>query len=174
MSNINTVIEFIKSEPDYNKDAMIQKIIDTLKVTRSNAQVYIYNAHRKMGTAPAKGPSKMAQAIVQKASETVKKSKYLPGQTSGEKKSKTKVDQTEVLKEMDRINAELDAFEQSHDKHPNGLTWVKKKNLETMKAVTRRLNKERREQEERDNEVNNYIHGSSDSLSREDLRELGL
>lgn len=173
MSNIDTVINFIKLQPDYNKADMIEQIMLTLKVTRSNAQVYIYNAHRKMGTAPSKEPSKMAQAIVKAASKTAK-SKYLPGQTSSEKKSKTKVDQTEVLKEMDRINAELDAFEQAHDKHPNGLTWVKKKNLETMKAVTRRLNKERREQEERDNEVNAYIHGSSDSLSREDLRELGL
>lgn len=173
MSNINTVIEFIKAEPNYNKDAMIEKIIETLKVTRSNAQVYIYNAHRKMGTVPAK-TSKIAEAIVKKASETAKKSKYLPGQTSGEKRSKTKVNQEEVKAELERINAELDAFEKDHVKHPNGLTYIEQKNLETMRAVTRRLNKERREQEERDNEVNAYIHGSSDSLSREDLRELGL
>jgi hypothetical protein len=103
-----------------------------------------------------------------------KKDNYLPGQTSSEKKSKTKVDRNEVLKEMDRINAELDEFELTHEMHPNRITFIKKKNLETMKAVSRRMAKERREQEERDNEVNNYVHGSTDSLSREDLRALGL
>lgn len=174
MSNIDSVINMIKLNPDYEKNDMIEQIMLTLKVTRSNAQVYIYNAHRKMGTAPAKQPSKMAQAVVSAAMKTAKKDKYLPGQTSSEKRSKTKVNQEEVKAELARINAELDAFEKDHVKHPNGLTYIEQKNLETMRAVTRRLNKERREQEERESEVNAYIHGSSDSLSREDLRELGL
>lgn len=168
MSNIDKVINFIKLQPDFDKNEMIEQIMITLKVTRSNAQVYIYNAQRKMGIAPVKA------AKVKTEVKAAKKEKYLPGQTSSEKKSKTKVDRNEVLKEMDRINAELDEFERTHEKHPNGILWVKKKNLETMKAVSRRLAKERREQEERDNEVNNYIHGSSEQLTRNDLRELGL
>jgi hypothetical protein len=168
MSNIDTVINFIKLQPDFDKNEMIEQIMITLKVTRSNAQVYIYNAQRKMGNAPVKA------AKVKTEVKATKKEKYLPGQTSSEKKSKTKVDRNEVLKEMDRINAELDEFERTHEKHPNGILWVKKKNLETMKAVSRRLAKERREQEERDNEVNNYMHGSSEQLTRNDLRELGL
>jgi hypothetical protein len=166
MSNIDTVINFIKLQPDFDKNDMIEQIMLTLKVTRSNAQVYIYNAQRKMGNAPVK--TAKVKAVKSK------KDNYLPGQTSSEKKSKTKVDRNEVLKEMDRINAELDEFELTHEMHPNRITFIKKKNLETMKAVSRRMAKERREQEERDNEVNNYVHGSTDSLSREDLRALGL
>lgn len=167
MSNIDSVINMIKLNPDYEKNDMIEQIMLTLKVTRSNAQVYIYNAHRKMGNAPAK----VAKTATVKAA---KKDKYLPGQTSGEKRSKVKVDRSEVLKEMDRINAELDEFEATHDKHPNGITFVKKKNLETMKAVSRRLAKEKREQEEREAEFSDYTHGSSDKLSMDDLRALGV
>jgi hypothetical protein len=168
MSNIDSVINMIKLQPDFDKNEMIEQIMLTLKVTRSNAQVYIYNAQRKMGNAPVKAakPAKVVAAA--------KKEKYLPGQTSSEKKSKTKIDQSEVRKEMDRINAELDEFERTHEKHSNNILWIKKKNLETMRAVSRRQAKERREVEERENEVNNYIHCSADSLTRNDLRELGL
>lgn len=174
MSNIDSVINMIKLNPDYEKNDMIEQIMLTLKVTRSNAQVYIYNAHRKMGTAPAKQPTKMAQAVVSAAMKTAKKDKYLPGQTSSEKKSKTKVNKEEVQAELERINAEFDEFDKTHEKHPNGILWVKKKNLETMRAVSRRLKKEQDEVKARDNELNDYIFGSSDKLSREDLRDLGI
>jgi hypothetical protein len=174
MSNIDSVINMIKLNPDYEKNDMIEQIMVTLKVTRSNAQVYIYNAHRKMGTAPAKQPSKMAQAVVTAAMKTAKKDKYLPGQTSSEKRSKVKVNQEEVKAELERINADFDEFEKTHEKHPNGILWVKKKNLETMRAVSRRLKKEQDEVKERENELNDFVFGSSDKLSREDLRELGV
>jgi len=169
MSNIDTVINMIKLQPDYDKNDMIEQIMLTLKVTRSNAQVYIYNACRKMGTAPVK-TAKVAKATIKAA----KKDKYLPGQTSSEKKSKTKIDQSEVRKEMDRINAELDEFERTHERHPNGITFIQKKNLQTMKAVSRRLAKEKREQEERQAEMNDFTHGASDKLSMDDLRALGV
>lgn len=147
MSNIDTVINFIKVEPDYNKDEMIQKIMDTLKVTRSNAQVYIYNAHRKMGTAPEKKASKMAQAIVTAASKTAKKNKYLPGQVATPTKGDNKT-RKQVLEEFAKIEAECEEFERTHEKHPNGLTYVKKKNLETMRDVTRKLKALERKAEE--------------------------
>jgi len=140
MSNINTVINFIKVEPDYNKDEMIQKIMDTLKVTRSNAQVYIYNAHRKMGTAPAK------EAKVKTAAKA-KKDKYLPGQVAVPTKGDNKT-RKQVLEEFAKIEAECEEFERTHEKHPNGLTYVKKKNLETMRAVTRKLKALERKAEE--------------------------
>lgn len=49
MSNINTVINFIKLEPDYTKEDMVEKIMAALKVTKANAQVYLYNANKKLG-----------------------------------------------------------------------------------------------------------------------------
>lgn len=130
MSNIDTVINFIKSEPDYNKDAMIQKIIDALKVTRSNAQVYIYNAHRKMGTAPAK-------AAKVKTAAKAKKDKYLPGQVATPTKGDNKT-RKQVLEEFAKIEAEAEEFERTHEKHPNGILYIKKKNLETMREVSRK------------------------------------
>lgn len=80
MSNINTVINFIKLEPDYNKEDMVEKIMKTLNVTKSNAQVYLYNANKKLGTsAPVKTPkvkaakpAKVSRAeIVQKSDEEI-------------------------------------------------------------------------------------------------------
>lgn len=80
MSNINTVINFIKVEPDYNKEDMVAKIMKTLNVTKSNAQVYLYNANKKLGSnAPVKvrktktaKPAKATRAeVVQKSDEEI-------------------------------------------------------------------------------------------------------
>lgn len=137
MSNIDSVINMIKLNPDYEKNDMIEQIMLTLKVTRSNAQVYIYNAHRKMGTAPNKEPSKKVQAVVAAAMKTAKKGKYLPGQVAVPTKGDNKT-REQVLEEFAKIEAECEEFERTHEKHPNGITYIKKKNLETMKEVTRK------------------------------------
>jgi hypothetical protein len=77
MSNINTVINFIKVEPDYNKEDMVAKIMKTLNVTKSNAQVYLYNANKKLGSnAPLKvrktKTAKVTRAeVVQKSDEEI-------------------------------------------------------------------------------------------------------
>ena len=49
MSNINQVIALVKATPNYDKAQMIEQIVKTLKVTKSNAQVYLYNANKKLG-----------------------------------------------------------------------------------------------------------------------------
>ena len=73
MSNINTVINFIKVEPDYNKEDMVAKIMKTLNVTKSNAQVYLYNANKKLG-APAPVKARKSKAVKVSRAEIVKKS----------------------------------------------------------------------------------------------------
>lgn len=73
MSNINTVINFIKVEPDYNKEDMVAKIMKTLNVTKSNAQVYLYNANKKLG-APAPVKVRKSKAVKVSRAEIVKKS----------------------------------------------------------------------------------------------------
>ena len=107
MSNIDTVINFIKLNPDYEKNDMIEQIMLTLKVTRSNAQVYIYNAHRKMGTAPAK------EAKVKTAAKT-KKDKYLPGQVAVPSKGHNTT-REQVLEDFAKIEAEAEEFERTHE-----------------------------------------------------------
>ncbi len=51
MSNISKVIDFIKADPNFDKGQMTAKIVAELNVTKSNAQVYIYNALKKMNGA---------------------------------------------------------------------------------------------------------------------------
>ena len=51
MSNISKVITFIQAEPNFDKAQMTTKIMTELNVTKSNAQVYIYNALKKMNGA---------------------------------------------------------------------------------------------------------------------------
>lgn len=51
MSNISKVISFIQADPNFDKAAMTTKIMTDLGVTKSNAQVYIYNALKKMNGA---------------------------------------------------------------------------------------------------------------------------
>lgn len=51
MSNISKVISFIQADPNFDKAAMTTKIVSELGVTKSNAQVYIYNALKKMNGA---------------------------------------------------------------------------------------------------------------------------
>lgn len=116
MSNINTVINFIKVEPDYNKEDMVAKIMKTLNVTKSNAQVYLYNANKKLGTsAPVK--TRKSKAVKVSRAEVVKKSDeeiarikedrlaMIKSIGARQRQEKERVKQAE--KEMQRVEAEL-------------------------------------------------------------------
>ena len=90
MSNIATVINFIKLEPDYNKEDMVEKIMKTLNVTKSNAQVYLYNANKKLGkVTPAK--THMTKSVKTKTSRVEK---------SDEEVSRIKSDRLARMREM--------------------------------------------------------------------------
>ena len=124
MSNINTVINFIKVEPDYNKEDMVAKIMKTLNVTKSNAQVYLYNANKKLGSnAPVKvrktkaaKPAKVTRAeIVKKSDEEIariKEDRLAMMQSIGERRvnkraqeEKARIKQAEEL--IEQTEAEL-------------------------------------------------------------------
>ena len=116
MSNINTVINFIKVEPDYNKEDMVAKIMKTLNVTKSNAQVYLYNANKKLGTsAPVKvrktKTAKVTRAeVVKKSDEEIARIKedrlaMIKSIGARQRQEKERVKQAE--KEMQRVEAEL-------------------------------------------------------------------
>jgi predicted RNA-binding protein Jag len=117
MSNINTVINFIKLEPDYNKEDMVQKIMKTLNVTKSNAQVYLYNANKKLGkVTPAKThmskPAKVSHAeIVQKSDEEIariKDERLARMKEIGERRVRDR--EAERLAEREAKYAEMDEF----------------------------------------------------------------
>lgn len=127
MSNINTVINFIKVEPDYNKEDMVAKIMKTLNVTKSNAQVYLYNANKKLGSnAPVKvrktktaKPAKVTRAeIVRKSDEEVariKEDRLAMMKSIGERRvtdreAQRLAEREVLLAQMDEHKAESEAF----------------------------------------------------------------
>ena len=124
MSNINTVINFIKVEPDYNKEDMVAKIMKTLNVTKSNAQVYLYNANKKLGTsAPVK--IRKSKAVKVSRAEIVKKSdeeiarikedrlammKSIGERRVTDREAQRLADREVLLAQMDEHKAESEAF----------------------------------------------------------------
>jgi len=119
MSNINTVINFIKVEPDYNKEDMVAKIMKTLNVTKSNAQVYLYNANKKLGSnAPVKvrktKTAKVTRAEVVKKSDEeiarIKEERLAMMQSIGERRV-NKRDQEEKarIKQADQLIEQTEA-----------------------------------------------------------------
>ncbi len=116
MSNINTVINFIKVEPDYNKEDMVAKIMKTLNVTKSNAQVYLYNANKKLGSnAPVKvrktKTAKVTRAEVVKKSDEeiarIKEDRLSIMKSIGDRRRQEKERIKQAEKEMQRVEAEL-------------------------------------------------------------------
>ena len=116
MSNINTVINFIKVEPDYNKEDMVAKIMKTLNVTKSNAQVYLYNANKKLGSnAPVKvrktKTAKVTRAEVVKKSDEeiarIKEDRLSMMKSIGDRRRQEKERIKQAEKEMQRVEAEL-------------------------------------------------------------------
>ena len=116
MSNINTVINFIKVEPDYNKEDMVAKIMKTLNVTKSNAQVYLYNANKKLGSnAPVKvrktKTAKVTRAEVVKKSDEeiarIKEDRLAMMKSIGTRQRQEKERVKQAEKEMQRVEAEL-------------------------------------------------------------------
>ena len=73
MSNISKVIAYVQAEPNFDKVKMVEKIMTDLNVTKSNAQVYLYNALKKIGSgAPVKTRKAKAEkpAKIERVSKT--------------------------------------------------------------------------------------------------------
>lgn len=108
MSNINTVINFIKVEPDYNKEDMVAKIMKTLNVTKSNAQVYLYNANKKLGS---NAPVKARKTKTAKPAKIVRVSRAEIEQKSDEEIARIKDERLAMMKSIGdrrRADEELD------------------------------------------------------------------
>jgi hypothetical protein len=55
MSNIQKVIALVDLNKGADKNVLVDKIVKTLGVTKANAQVYLYNANKKMGNPTSTG-----------------------------------------------------------------------------------------------------------------------
>jgi len=82
MSNIALVVKLLESNPTLDKAALVEMVIAQLKVTKSNAQVYVYNAQKKLGkptsskaktkvVKPAKSAKATRAEVVQKSDEEI-------------------------------------------------------------------------------------------------------
>ena len=136
MSNVKLVMDMIQSNPSYVKAELVERIMREFNTTKSNAQTYIFNANRKLGTtAPAtpKVPSERQLKTRLKVEKAMAKEKFaeksideiakikeanlermrkvsrtdLAGQVSEESRSET--EQVDA-KEMKRRKAKIDAF----------------------------------------------------------------
>lgn len=108
MSNVNRVMDLIKTNPDLAKADLVNKIVEMLNVSKSNAQVYVYNAKKKLesGTAPKVAKERAKAEVREKNDEVI---------------AKIKADRLEVMKkvsrkmkhekaEQEQIEAEMAAF----------------------------------------------------------------
>lgn len=113
MSNVNRVMDLIKTNPDLAKADLINKIVEMLNVSKSNAQVYVYNAKKKLesGATPGVVTAKVAK---ERAKAEVR-------EKNDEAIAKIKADRLEVMKkvsrkmkhekaEQEQIEAEMAAF----------------------------------------------------------------
>ena len=118
MSNVNRVMDLIVANPNLAKADLINKIVEMLNVSKSNAQVYVYNAKKKLdkGDMPKERNVKVISAKVAKerAMEEVR-------EKNDADIAKIKADRLEVMKkvgakmkrekqEAEQIEAEMAAF----------------------------------------------------------------
>lgn len=119
MSNVTRVMELIKSNPDMSKIDLTAKIVEMLNVSKSNAQVYIYNANKKLdkGDMPKERNVKTKVFSAPKAAKAVKQVK-----TAAEIEQ-IKADRLEVIKEvhakMKREKTEREEMQAEVDEYVN-------------------------------------------------------
>jgi chorismate mutase len=139
MSNIARVIEFVKSEPNYDKDQMVSKIMESLSVTKSNAQVYLYNATKKLGsnvpvktskTKVVKSLKTIRAEIVQKSDEEIAriKEERLNQMKSIGKRRRSDEEQEREAKKTEML-AENDSYMEDSKAYLDSLTTLTRKFL---------------------------------------------
>lgn len=130
---IAKVAELISSNPGMEKKDLVALVVKELNVPKQNAYVYIFNANKKLakGDVPkvAKAPkvtktSKMAEAIVAKASETAKKNPKAKNLETMKKVTKEQRKQDEALMVAKRgeMVADIDTYLDDADAYISTLT----------------------------------------------------
>ena len=93
MSNIDQVIALVKATPNYDKAQMVEQIVAKLKVTKANAQVYLYNANKKLGNPTSTKSKKVTLAKVSTSADI--KAKNLDTMKSVSRAKKREIEDAE-------------------------------------------------------------------------------
>jgi hypothetical protein len=136
MSNIALVVKLVESNPSLDKAALVDMVIAQLKVTKSNAQVYVYNAQKKLGKPTRKveipadlkaankrtTASRKAAMIVQKSDEEIariKDERLAQIKSIGERRVK---EQAEIDAKKEVMLAQIDTYMDDNKPYLDGLT----------------------------------------------------
>lgn len=121
MSNVKLVMDMISANPSYVKTELVERIMREFNTTKSNAQTYIFNANRKLGTPAApKAPSERQLKTRLKVEKAIAIEKFGP---------KAKTSKAKLEKSVRSINA---SFEKSADE----IAKIKEANLKRMREVS--------------------------------------
>ena len=108
MSNIQKVIALVDLNKGADKNVLVDKIVKTLGVTKANAQVYLYNANKKMGNPTSTGKrGKKAVTLAPVGKDA--KAKNLETIKSVAKSSK-KLDEEAMKADREAKLAEIDTY----------------------------------------------------------------
>ena len=108
MSNIQKVIALVDLNKGADKNVLVDKIVKTLGVTKANAQVYLYNANKKMGNPTSTGKrGKKAVTLAPVGKDA--KAKNLETIKSVAK-SRKKLDEEAMKADRDAKLAEIDTY----------------------------------------------------------------
>jgi hypothetical protein len=130
MSNIALVVKMLESNPTADKATLVEMVIAQLKVTKSNAQVYVYNAQKKLGkpTKTAK-PAKASKSVKATRAEIVRKSDEEIARIKDERLAQMKSIGERRVKEQAEIDAkkevmlsQIDTFMDDNKPYLDGLT----------------------------------------------------
>jgi len=112
MSNIDTVIGIVTANPEMDKAKLVELVIANLGVTKSNAQVYVYNARKKINgpTRTVKIPKDLKEAH-KRTTESRRAGRLESVQKSDEEIARIKADRIDMMKaisERRRADQELE------------------------------------------------------------------
>lgn len=101
MSNIDTVVGIVTANPEMDKAKLVELVIANLGVTKSNAQVYVYNARKKINgpTRTVKIPKDLKEAH-KRTTESRRAGRLESVQKSDEEIARIKAERLEMMKSM--------------------------------------------------------------------------
>ena len=114
MSNIQKVIALVDLNKGADKNVLVDKIVKTLGVTKANAQVYLYNANKKMGnpTSTKRGKKAVTLPKISAGVTAGKADKFIKAKNleTIKKVSKRQKEEAERLAKREEMMAVVDAY----------------------------------------------------------------
>ena len=118
MSNVTRVMDLMKAEPNLSKGDLVAKIVEMLGVSKGNAQVYVYNAKKKLDSGVAPKAVKAKEVVREKNDADLARIK----EERLELMKKVSRKQKHERAEQEQIEAEMAAFSAEGDEYVQKLS----------------------------------------------------